>query len=130
RHAGSLEASYKPHNFGVTLAGSLSTEPDYLSFGVGSEMTLDLFEKNTTFVAGFGYGHDTIGRCGAENSPANTGPTCTSFGVFSRVVNRTSFNLGWTQLLGPATVSSLVLDVGLDNGDQSKPYRYVPMFSS
>jgi hypothetical protein len=129
RNAGSLEAAYKPHNFGVTIAGSLSSEPDYLSFGIGSEMTLDLFEKNTTLVAGFGYGHDTVGRCGAEGSPANTGSSCTSFGVFSRIVNRTSFNLGWTQLLGPSTVSALVVDAGLESGDQSKPYRYVPMFS-
>jgi len=35
RHAGSLEATYKPHNFGVTIAGSVSSEPDYISFGVG-----------------------------------------------------------------------------------------------
>jgi hypothetical protein len=130
RHAGSLEATYKPHNFGVTIAGSLSSEPDYLSFGVGSEMTLDLFEKNTTLVAGFGYGHDTVGRCGAEGSPAATTSSCTSFGVFSRAVNRTSFNFGLTQLLGPSTVSALIVDVGLESGDQSKPYRYVPMFSS
>jgi hypothetical protein len=129
RHAGSLEATYKPHNFGVTIAGSVSSEPDYFSFGIGAEMRLDLNEKNTTLEAGFGYGHDTVGRCGAENSPANTGPSCTSFGVFSRIVNRTSFNFGLTQLLGPATVGALVLDIGLDNGDQSKPYRYVPMFA-
>ena len=129
RHAGSLEATYKPHNFGVTIAGSVSSEPDYFSFGVGSEMTLDLNEKNTTLVAGFGFGHDTVGRCGAENSPAGTPASCTSFGVFSRVVNRTSFNFGLTQLLGPATVGALVFDVGLESGDQSKPYRYVSMFS-
>ncbi len=130
RHAGSLEATYKPHNFGVTLAGSISSEPDYFSFGLGAEMNLDLNEKNTTLEAGFGYGHDTVGRCGAENSPANTGPSCTSFGVFSRVVNRSSFNFGLTQLLGPATVGALVFDLGLESGDQSKPYRYVPMFSA
>jgi hypothetical protein len=130
RNAGSLEATYKPKTFGVTLAGSVSSEPDYFSFGVGSEMTLDLNEKNTTIEAGFGYGHDDVGRCGAENSPAGTPNTCTSFGVFSRVVNRTSFNLGLTQVLGKATVGALVLDAGIENGDQSKPYRYVPMFSS
>ena len=130
RHAGSLEATYKPSTFGVTLAGSLSSEPDYFSFGVGSEMTLDLNEKNTTLEAGFGFGHDDIGRCGAENSPAATPNTCTSFGVFERTVNRTSFNLGLTQVIGKATVGSLVLDLGLENGDQSKPYRYVPMFSA
>ena len=92
RNAGSLEATYKPKTFGVTLAGSVSSEPDYFSFGVGSEMSLDLNEKNTTLSAGFGFGHDDVGRCGAENSPANTGPSCTSFGVFSRPVNRSSFN--------------------------------------
>lgn len=130
RHAGSLEATYKPKTFGVTLAGSISSEPDYFSFGVGSEMTLDLNEKNTTLEAGFGFGHDDVGRCGAENSPAGTPNTCTSFGVFERVVNRTSFNFGITQVVGKATVGALVFDLGLENGDQSKPYRYVPMFSS
>ncbi len=130
RHAGSLEAAYKPKTFGVTLAGSLSTEPDYFSFGLGSEMTLDLNEKNTTLEAGFGFGHDEAGRCGAENSPAGTASTCTSFGVFSRVINRTSFNVGVTQIIGKATVGGLVFDLGIEAGDSSKPYRYVPMFSA
>ncbi|HEY1959154.1 MAG TPA: DUF3570 domain-containing protein [Polyangiaceae bacterium] len=130
RHAGSLEATYKPRTFGITLAGSLSSEPDYFSFGVGTEMTLDLNEKNTTLEAGFGFGHDDVGRCGAESSAAATPNNCTSFGVFSRVVNRTSFNLGITQILGKATTGVLVADIGLESGDQSKPYRYVPMFSS
>ena len=129
RHAGSLEATYKPKTFGVTLAGSVSSEPDYFSFGVGSEMTLDLNEKNTTLEAGFGFGHDDVGRCGAENSPAATPNTCTSFGGFERTVNRTTFNFGLTQVIGKATVGALVLDLGLESGDQSKPYRYVPMFS-
>lgn len=129
RHAGSLEATYKPKTFGLTLAGSLSSEPDYFSFGVGAEMTLDLNDKNTTLEAGFGFGHDDVGRCGAELSPAATPNNCTSFGVFSRVVNRTSFNFGVTQILGKATTGALVFDVGLESGDQSKPYRYVPMFS-
>jgi len=130
RNAGSLEATYKPKTFGVTLAGSLSSEPDYFSFGLGSEMTLDLNEKNTTLEAGFGYGHDEVGRCGAENSPAATVQTCTSFGVFSRVINRSSFNFGITQLLGAATVGAIVADIGIENGDSSKPYRYVPMFAA
>ncbi len=130
RHAGSLEATYKPKTFGLTLAGSVSSEPDYFSFGIGSEMSLELDEKNTTVQAGFGYGHDTIGRCGAEGSVANTGPTCTTFSVFSRLVNRTSFNVGVNQIMGRSTIGALVLDVGLESGDQSKPYRYVPMFSA
>lgn len=130
RQAGSLEATYKPKTFGLSLAGSVSSEPDYFSFGIGSEMSLELDEKNTTLQAGFGYGHDTIGRCGGENSPANPGASCTSFSVFSRTINRTSFNFGVTQILGRSTIGGLVLDVGLENGDQSKPYRYIPMFAA
>src|SRR6516165_2766653 len=33
RHAGTLEAEYKPHDFGVSIGTSVSSEPDYLSYG-------------------------------------------------------------------------------------------------
>src|SRR5580704_9517540 len=74
RNAGTLETEYKPHDFGVTIGGSVSTEPDYLSYGIGFAVTQDLDEKNTTVTAGYGYGHDIAGRSG------------TPFAVFSRVI--------------------------------------------
>ena len=37
RQAGGLEGTYKPHEFGVTIAGAVSSEPDYFSYGVGGD---------------------------------------------------------------------------------------------
>ncbi len=117
RQAGSLEAEYKPHDFGVSAGGSVSSEPDYLAYGFGATVTHDFNEKNLTLLFGYGYGHDTIGRAG------------TPFSIFSRTVNRGSFSGGATVVIDRATVAAGVLDVGIENGDQSKPYRYIPMFS-
>jgi hypothetical protein len=117
RQAGTLETEYKPHDFGVTIGGSMSTEPDYLSYGIGLAITQDLDEKNTTLTAGYGYGHDISGRSG------------TPFAVFSRVIEHGTFNLGLTQVVNKSTVASLSGDLVLDDGDQSKPYRYIPMFA-
>ncbi len=118
RNAGTLEAEYKPHEIGASLGGSVSSEPDYLSYGIGAAVTYELDEKNTSLTAGLGYGHDISGRGG------------TSFAVFSRVIEHGTINLGLTQVINRATVGSLSADLVLDNGDQSKPYRYIPMFSS
>ena len=118
RNAGTLETEYKPHDFGVTIGGSVSSEPDYLSYGIGFALAHDFDEKNTTLTAGYGYGHDIAGR------------GSTPFSVFSRVIEHGTFNLGLTQVVNKSTVASLSADMVLDNGDQSKPYRYIPMFSS
>ncbi len=118
RQGGSFEATYKPKDFGVTLGGSLSSEPDYFSYSLGAQMSKDFDEKNTTLIGGFGFGHDTIGRSG------------TPFSVFSRTLVTGTFNAGITQIINRTTVGSLVGDLIIENGDQSKPYRYIPMFSS
>jgi len=118
RQGGSLEAEYKPHDFGVSVAGSTSSEPDYFSYGFGVTMTYDLFEKNLTLIGGYGYGHDTAGRSG------------TPFSVFSREISHGAFTGGVSGLIDRSTIVSGVVDVLLENGDSSKPYRYVPMFSA
>jgi hypothetical protein len=115
--AGSLEGEYKPKDFGILVAGSLSSEPDYFSYGLGLQMMKDFDEKNTTLIGGFGYGHDTIGRAG------------TPFSVFSRTLVTANFHAGITQVINRSTVGSIVGDLIIENGDQSKPYRYIPMFS-
>ena len=101
----------------MSIGGSVSSEPDYLSYGIGFALTQDLDEKNTTITAGYGYGHDVAGR------------GSTPFSVFSRVIEHGTFNLGVSQVVNKSTVASLAADMVLDNGDQSKPYRYIPMFS-
>jgi hypothetical protein len=118
RQAGGLEGTYKPRETGVTVAGALSSEPDYLSYSVGAQLTHDFDEKNSTLLLGYGYGHDTVGY------------HFTPFSVFSHIVQTSTISLGLTQVIDRSTVGSLVLDVGIEDGDQSKPYRYIPMFSS
>ena len=117
RQAGSLVGQYKPHDFGVSLGGSVSSEPDYLSEGAFATVMKDFDEKNWTLVFGYGFSHDTIGRSG------------TPFSVFSRELQRGAFNGGATFVIDKATVGSVGLDVVVENGDQSKPYRYIPMFT-
>jgi hypothetical protein len=117
RNAGTLETEYKPHEFGITIGGSVSSEPDYLSYGLGFSLTQELNEKNTVITGGYGYGHDIAGR------------STTPFSVFSRVIEHGTFNLGVTQVVNRSTVASVAADLMLDDGDQSKPYRYIPMFA-
>lgn len=122
RQAGSASVGYKPHDFGVTVGGSVSDEPDYLSYGAYALVTKDFNEKNLSLFFGYGFSHDTIGRCGDFG-------VCTAFSVFSRSLQRGSFNGGVDFVINDASLASLVADVVIENGDQSKPYRYIPMFS-
>ncbi|MGH7284570.1 MAG: DUF3570 domain-containing protein [Polyangiaceae bacterium] len=118
RQAGTAEVEYKPRDFGVSIAGSTSSEPDYFSFGTGVTMTYDLLEKNITLIGGYGYGHDTAGRSG------------TPFSVFSRDISHGAFTAGVSGVVDRSTIVSGVFDLTLENGDSSKPYRYIPMFSA
>jgi hypothetical protein len=122
RQAGTVSGQYKPHDFGVGLGGSVSSEPDYLSYGGYATALKDFNEKNWTLTVGYGFSHDTIGRCGDNG-------ICTPSSVFSRQLDRGTFNGGVAWVVDSSTLASLSLDVIIENGDQSKPYRYIPMFS-
>lgn len=117
RHAGALGARYKPGNFGGGVNATGSYTPDYLGLSLGGNVVLDLDEKNWTLVGGYTFGRDTVGRTG------------TPFAVFGRPVGFHSGTFGVTRLLGPSSVLSVVFDGIVERGDQSKPYRYVPMFA-
>ncbi len=123
RHAGTLSGQYKPRDFGVALGSSVSSEPDYFSYGVSANIIKDFNEKNWTLTFGYGFSHDTAGRCAGPGS-------CTPFSVFSRDLDRgtLSGSLGW--VIDRTSLASLGIDVVLENGDQSSPYRYIPMFSA
>lgn len=117
RHAGGAEGAFKSHDVGVTGAGSFSSEPDYLAWAAGGSASLDLAQKNFTLLAGYGYGHDTIGRSG------------TPFSVFSRTLTRNALNAALTIVVNTSTLLVVGGDIVFERGDQSKPYRYVPLFS-
>jgi hypothetical protein len=117
RQQGSVEASYKPRTFGVQANGTISDEPDYVSLSAGGAVTQDLSDKNFTWLLGYAYGHDVAGRTG------------TPFSIFSHVIDRNVLNAAITLVLSPTTIASLIGDIILETGDQSKPYRYIPLFS-
>ncbi|MEO7111772.1 MAG: DUF3570 domain-containing protein, partial [Polyangiaceae bacterium] len=117
RQAGTLNAAYKPRSIGVSGSANVSSEPDYLSWTAGGAVTQDLFNKNFTWLFGFYHTHDIAGRTG------------TPFSVFSHSINREAFKAGGTLVLGRRTIGSFVGDVIVENGDQSKPYRYIPLFA-
>lgn len=117
RQAGGLSGGYKPGNFGFDASANVSYTNDYLSLNGGGKLTLDLDEKNYTLVGGYYYGHDVIGRTG------------TPFSVFNRTLDTHSIVAGLTAVINPTTVFSLGGDLQIERGDQSKPYRYIPLFS-
>ena len=117
RHAGSVDAAYKPGAFGVLASAAVSSEPDYQSFSGGAAITQDVFDKSVTWLLGLTYGHDVAGRTG------------TPFSVFSHPLDKGGAKAALTLVLGPATILSVGGDVMIESGDSSKVYRYVPMFA-
>jgi hypothetical protein len=117
RQAGTLGGTYKPHDLGGSVNGSISREPDYLSLSGGGSVTQDLYDKNVTLFLGFNHTYDLAGR------------TSTPFSVFSRTLNVEAPKAGVTLVLDRRTIGSFVVDTIFENGDPSKPYRYVPLFA-
>jgi hypothetical protein len=117
RQAGALQGSYKPHDLGVRVSGAISREPDYSSTAAGIDVVWDFSKQGHTAVLGYARDGDTIGRTG------------TPFSVFSRSLAQDTVRAAVSLTLGPAAVLSLANEIVLERGDQSKPYRYVPMFA-
>jgi hypothetical protein len=117
RHAGNVGARYKPGTFGVAVAGAASYTPDYLALSASGQLIQELDEKNLTLAAGYAFGRDTIGRAG------------TPFSIFSRDLTTHAVNVGLSRVMSPSLVLGVVGDAILERGDQSKPYRYIPMFA-
>lgn len=116
RQAGALGVKYKPGTFEVSANANISSSNDYLALVGGIHLAKELDEKNLTLLGGYSYGHDTIGR------------TDTPFDVFSRKLDYHGINVGVAKLLNPAAVLTITGDAVIERGDQSKPYRYVPVF--
>jgi hypothetical protein len=117
RHAGSVGARYKPGTIGAGVTASTSYTPDYLSLAAGAQLVEDLDDKNLTLTQSYSYGHDTIGRTG------------TPFSVFSRSLDMHAFSLGASRVVSSTLVVAVSGDLVVERGDQSKPYRYIPIFA-
>jgi hypothetical protein len=116
RHAGSIGGQYKPGELGVAAGAAVSYTPDYLALSANLQATEELSEKNITLIQGYSYGRDTIGRTG------------TPFSVFSRDLTTHALSAGISAAMTPSLVMGLYADGVFERGDQSKPYRYIPIF--
>ena len=117
RQAGGLNGSYQIGNWGLGAAGNVSIEPDYQSYTGGPSVTYDLLQKNVTALVAYYHGYDIAGR---HDTPLN---------VWNHQINTDGLKIGATLIADRATTVSLVGDLIFENGDTSKPYRYVPLFA-
>jgi hypothetical protein len=117
RHDAALGGTYRFYSdLEVAADASISVEPDYLSISGGARLAIDMAQKNFTPFLGYAYRNDTIGRAG------------TTFDVFHRKFQTHSLTTGMTVVLNRSTLLTVQVDGILERGDQSKPYRYVPLF--
>jgi hypothetical protein len=117
RYAGILTGGYKPGKYGVQATADVSIENDYDSFGGGLAFTADLRDKLLTPRVAYNYSHDIIGRTG------------TPFSVFHHDLDTHEVEVGITAVLNATTLLSVNGTGQFERGDQSKPYRYIPMFT-
>jgi hypothetical protein len=118
RNAGSLGADLRVGPARIGVDGSVSVESDYIGRGVGASVSADLHNKQITPTFAYHLGFDILGRA---NTP---------FSVFSRDIYTHSFDVGSSFVLSPSTIAVFSGTFAYVDGDTSKPYRHVPMFSA
>jgi hypothetical protein len=116
RNAGTVTGGYKPGRYGVQGTAEVSREPDYLSYGGGIALTADLADKLITPRFAFDFTHNLIGR------------SSTPFSVFHHDFDVAEVEGSGTFVLSPTSLVMVGGTIDFERGDQSKPYRYVPMF--
>jgi hypothetical protein len=113
RYSGGLTGGYKLGAYAAQGQINYSEEPDYISRGAGLALTADLDDKLITPRAAVNYNFDSIGR-----GPNN----------FIQSLATTEVEGGVTLVVSPTSLLLVSSTLQFENGDQSKPYRYVPMF--
>jgi hypothetical protein len=113
RYSGGIDGGYKYKTYGAQAQINYSQEPDYISRGGGLSFTDELNEKLITPRIGMNYNHDSIGR-GPDN--------------FISTLDTYEFEGGVTLVLSSTSLLLVSATAQFERGDQSKPYRYVPMF--
>lgn len=117
RHAASANGGYKMGLVTGNLFGNFSREPDYLSLTLGGAVSAELNDKLVTPRLGFSRQMDTIG---IRNSP---------FDNFKRNFASNDIEAGVTIVLSPTELLVTGLSLQIERGEQSKLYRYIPVFT-
>jgi Protein of unknown function (DUF3570) len=93
-----------------------SSENDYLSHNLSASVDRTMFDKNTTFTAGYALSLNTVGRSGDMN--------------FGEALTVQSLSVAWTQVVSKRFITQLTYELGDAQGYQASPYRFVPVRSS
>lgn len=117
RHAVALGGGYKIGTVGLNANGNVSSEPDYLSMTGGGAISVELNDKLITPRIGYNFSRD---RIGIRNTP---------FKQFERNLTTNEFEAGVTFVLSPTTLLVTGVTAQIERGENSKLYRYVPMFA-
>jgi hypothetical protein len=113
RYSAGLNGGYKYRLYTAQGQVNYSQEPDYVSRGGGLALSGELMDKLVTPRIGANYNHDSIGR-----GPNN----------FISTLDTTELEAGVTFVLSSTSLLLVSGTAQLERGDQSKPYRYVPLF--
>ncbi len=116
RYVPGINGSKKFGDVTLGLGGGASIEPDYLSFAAGINGAVDLADKRVTPSLAYGFGYDIQGRSG------------TAFEAFQSIIIQNSVDASVSAVLDKASVLTTGVTAIFQNGDTSKPYRYVPLF--
>ncbi len=116
RHAVNANGGYKPGLYGFEATGGYSTESDYVSRSGSLALLGDFMEKRVTPRLGWSYSNDTITRGGTPTS------------VYSHALETHEGAASTSVILSPTSIIVVGGTAAFERGDQSKPYRLIPMF--
>lgn len=117
RHAGTVNGGYKPGLYGFEATGGYSTESDYVSRNGSLAVLFDVMEKRVTPRLSWSYSNDTITRGG---TPAS---------VYAHTLETHQGAASTSVILSPTSIIVVGGTATFERGDQSKPYRLIPMFA-
>ena len=118
RQAADLGVDYKPEDLGLSVSGSVSREPDYLSWSLGATARIELDDDHVTPSLGYSFSHDTAGRRG------------TPFSVYALRMARHTAQVGVELVLDRSSRLALLGEAAFEVGRQEKPYRFLPLFDA
>lgn len=120
RYAGGVTGGYKPGLYGAQVSANTSSSPDYRSYTIGGRLMADLNDKLITPTIGYSYSLDKIGR-GPNNYLADFNP-------LKGTLHNHEIEAGITFVMSPTSILLVGGTMSIERGDQSQPYRYIPMF--
>jgi len=122
RYSGGVTGGYKPGRYGVQASANSSWSPDYASYTGGARFIADFNDKLITPSLGYSFSRDSVGR-GPNNFQRDFNPLKGRFDTHEIEASVTFVLSARSVLLVGATAQ-------FERGDQSQPYRYVPMFAA